>query len=161
MQAVVTGLMFSLLIMLTSCAQYGPKPEQTDICLAISRFPDRHPLAEYPLPPEGVFSLSFIHSVSLTPVRDDYQLTGGEIIQTAEIFTTHGAGLPSGFADEGVTGWEQADGRFIIRLHRPIRQMVVRTDGNYRNRLHLGHREVNLNLWPDQALELTPIPCRK
>ncbi|HSO19105.1 MAG TPA: DUF1850 domain-containing protein, partial [Desulfosarcina sp.] len=104
---------------------------------------------------------SFSQSVSGTPVRDAYRIVGGRIVQTAESFETHGAGLPSGIDEPGVTAWEHREGRFIIRMNRPISRLIVRTDRNYRNRLHLGEDDINLNDWPDQALELAVVPCER
>ena len=68
-------------------------------------------------------------------------------------------GLPSGADEPGATGWEHHDGRFVIRMKRLIPRLVVRTDRNYRNRLHIDGREINLNGWDDQALELAIVPC--
>jgi hypothetical protein len=157
MQPVLAGL--ALFMWLGGCAGSSHDSGPADTCLTIQRFPDQVLLAKIPLLPGGEFSLSFIHSVSLTPVRDEYRLENGKILQISEVFETHGAGLPSGFADTGVIGWEQADGKFIVRLRREIERLVVRTDRKYQNRLTVSGREINLNTWEDQALELTVIPC--
>ena len=149
----------SLAVLLAACSAVDRRSEQVRPCLTISRFPSQMTLGNYRLPEDGGFSLSFIHSVSQTPVRDHYQAIDGRIIQTAETFQAHGAGLPSGVDEPGATGWEHHDGRFIIRMQRPIPGLVVRTDRNYRNRLHIGGQEINLNVWDDQALELAIVPC--
>ena len=154
------GLLAGVLaVLLAACSAFGNRSDQAHPCLTISRFPSQMILGNYPLPKDGVFSLSFIHSVSQTPVRDDYQAIDWRIIQTAETFQAHGAGLPSGVDEPGATGWEHHDGRFIIRMQRPIPGLVVRTDRNYNNRLHIGGQEINLNVWDDQALELAIVPC--
>ena len=150
----------ALAVLLAACSAVGSGSDQAHPCLTISRYPSQLILGDYPLPKDGVFSLSFIHSVSQTPVRDDYQAIDWRIIQTAETFQAHGAGLPSGTDEPGATGWEHHDGRFIIRMQRHIPRLVVRTDRNYRNRLHIGGQEINLNGWDDQALELTIVPCQ-
>lgn len=148
-----------LALMLAACAAFDAGSDNICRCLTISRFPAQLVVDQYPLPEDGGFSLSFIHSVSQTPVRDDYQTIDFRIIQTAETFQTHGAGLPSGSDETGLTGWAHHGGRFVIRMQRPIPRLVVQTDRNYRNRLHIDGKEINLNEWDDQALELTIVPC--
>ncbi len=156
----MSGLLAGVLaVLLAACSAFGNRSDQAHPCLTISRYPSQMILGNYPLPKDGVFSLSFIHSVSQTPVRDDYQTIDWRITQTAETFQAHGAGLPSGADEPGATGWEHRDGRFIIRMQRPIPRLIVRTDRNYHNRLHIGGREINLNAWEDQALELVIVPC--
>ena len=63
--------------------------------LAVSQFPGGRELMRIHLDGEPGFSLSFIHSVSQTRVVDLYQVRGRDIVQTAERFKAHGAGLPS------------------------------------------------------------------
>jgi len=127
--------------------------------LVIRQFPGSAVLASLPLPADDRFSLSFIHSVSGTPVRDDYLVTDGRIVQVAETVETHEAGLPS-LADEAdAQGWEFHQGRFVLHLRRPIARLVMRTDRRYCNRLILASRVVDLNQWEDQALELGIAPA--
>jgi hypothetical protein len=156
MQRAMAG---TLALVLAGCALSGIGSEKACRCLTISRFPSRSIVAQHTLPESGVFSLSFIHSVSQTPVRDDYQAIDCRIIQTAETFQAHGAGLPSGIDEPGVTGWEHHDGRFVIRMQRPIPRLIVRTDGAYRNRLRIDGKDINLNDWENQAFELAIVPC--
>ena len=123
--------------------------------MVIRQFPTRTALASYCIPRDGCFSLSFIHSVSLTPVRDDYRIEADCIVQVAETFQTHEAGLPSLEQEADALGWEWQDGQFLLRMHRQIQHLVMRTDRQYRNRLHLADRIIDLNQWNDQALELS------
>ena len=123
--------------------------------IVISQFPEKRELSRIPLGPEKEFSLSFIHSVSKTEVVDVYEIRGREIIQTREIFSAHGAGLPSSPEEPGGLGWEEQDGHFVLRMERPIPQLVIRTDKNYKNRLMIRDRTINLNQWKDQALLVT------
>ena len=156
MQRIIAGV---LAILLAACAASGNGRDRVGRCLQIRQFPTASFVAQVPLPEDGVFSLSFIHSVSRTPVRDDYRCDGERIVQTAESFRAHGAGLPSGADEPGVSAWEQHDGWFVIRMRREIPRLVVRTDRNYRNRLHVQGKEIDLNRWPDQALELVVVTC--
>lgn len=136
-------------------------------CLQIITFPEGKPLGQWKLSTKNQFALSFIHSVSVTPVIDYYQINDLSIIQTGERFEHHGAGLPSN-VNEG-TGWEHKNGFFWLALQRPINKLIVRTDKNYHNLLHLNQTPtahvnqvitVNLNQWPDGALWIKPIHCQ-
>lgn len=110
----------------------------------------------------GRFELSFIHSVSLTPVTDYYRLLETEdavpaIRQTAEVFVTHGQGLPSLVDEPDATAFENRDGHFVLTMDRRIDNLIVRTDQRFRNRLHTGDSTFNLNQWPDAGLRIVPV----
>jgi hypothetical protein len=122
--------------------------------VVISQFPEQKQLGRYPLGSDKAFSLSFIHSVSKTRVRDVYEIRAGRIIQTKEIFKAHGAGLPSNATEPGGLSWEKTKDKFILHMERPIPKLVVRTDKLYQNRLSLASGIIDLNQWDDQALLL-------
>lgn len=108
------------------------------------------------------FELSFIHSVSLTPITDYYRLTesragGLKIKQTAEVFLAHGQGLPSLVNEPDATSFELRNGQFILEMDRDIGRLIVRTDKRYKNRLHTGNSTINLNQWPDSGLLIAPV----
>ncbi|MFV8570698.1 DUF1850 domain-containing protein [Marinobacter sp. SBS5] len=108
------------------------------------------------------FELSFIHSVSLTPVKDYYRLvepaTGGLTInQTAEVFIAHGQGLPSLVNEPDAKSFKHRNGQFILEMDRDIGQLIVRTDRRFKNRLHTGNKNINLNQWPDGGLLISPV----
>ncbi|WP_022665013.1 DUF1850 domain-containing protein [Desulfospira joergensenii] len=153
MRPLVSGVLVCLLGILAACSSlvsFGTAGQ-----IVISRFPEKGELFRIPLGPEKQFSLSFIHSVSKTEVIDVYEIRGREIIQTREIFSAHGAGLPSSPEEPGGLFWEQKDQHFVLHMERPMPRLVVRTDKNYKNRLTVQGRTVNLNQWEDQALLLT------
>ncbi len=111
---------------------------------------------------EPQFGLSFIHSVSLTPVYDQYQLLSTEegshrILQTQERFIAHGQGLPSMNGEPDAVAFEHKDGEFILHLKRPINDLIVRTDSRFSNRLHTGTIKINLNQWSDVGLRIQPV----
>jgi hypothetical protein len=143
-----------LIVFLAACGPFTPNTQCRHV-LVIRQFPARTALARYCIPLDGAFSLSFVHSVSLTPVRDDYRIEADAIVQVAETFQTHEAGLPSLEQESDALGWEWQQGQFRLHMRRQIPHLVMRTDRNYRNRLHIGCRIVNLNQWDDQALELS------
>nr|WP_251068293.1 DUF1850 domain-containing protein [Marinobacter sp. C7] len=111
---------------------------------------------------DAEFELSFIHSVSLTPVTDYYRLikspTGDLTIkQTAEVFVAHGQGLPSLVNEPDATSFEHRNGQFILKMDRKIGRLIVRTDQRFKNRLHTGNSTINLNQWPDSGLLIAPV----
>jgi len=148
-----------LALVLAACIHFDGHSVKGGHCVVIRQFPSERVLAKYPQPKDGRFILSFIHSVSGTPVQDEYRIVVDRIVQTAERYQAHGAGLPSGTDEPGVTEWYHQEGWFVIQMERPISRLIVRTDRNYRNRLRLDGSEINLNGWPDQALELVVVPC--
>ena len=106
--------------------------------------------------------MSFVHSVSLTPVEDFYrlvQVAAGRtrIIQTAERFITHGQGLPSMESEPGAVAFKSDKDGFVVHLHRPIDDLIVRLDARFKNRLHTDRGVINLNQWPDfTGLRIVP-----
>lgn len=145
----------SLSLLLVACTAVGARSLDTKITqLVITQFPEQHELARYSLGPDSSFSLSFVHSVSNTRVIDVYKVRDASIIQTRELFKTHGAGLPSNSKEPGGVSWEQTKDGFVLHMERDIPKLVVRTNTTYQNRLHLSSGEVDLNQWEDQPLLL-------
>lgn len=145
-----------LVVLLAACGPFTPRSHTQCLHeLVIRQFPGRTELARYCMPEDGSFSTSFIHSVSQTPVRDDYRIEENRIVQVAETIQTHEAGLPSLEQEADALGWEWQDGMFLLHMRRPIPHLVMRTDRRYRNRLYLADRTINLNQWDNQALELS------
>lgn len=108
------------------------------------------------------FELSFIHSVSITPVTDYYRLIEAEegtlsIKQTAETFIAHGQGLPSLVDEPDALSFENDHGLFVLKMDRDIHNLIVRTDKRFRNRLRTGDTTLNLNQWPDAGLRIVPV----
>jgi len=101
-------------------------------------------LARFPADRTGRFSLSFLHSVSLTPVVDRYEIRPTGIHQTAEIFEAHGAGLPSFAGDVGETGWHSEDGKFVLEMDRQFHRIQLRIQREYLNALLIGNRNIVL-----------------
>ena len=135
-------------------APAGAEQAAADLCL-YRGYTDEL-VARYSMTDTDRFALSFLHSVSLTPVTDLYRIEGGAIRQTAEIFETHGAGLPSFAGDVGQTGWRREDGRFVIEMDRRFDRIQLRVSPDYRNRLAIADRDIDLAALPDSALGLAP-----
>ncbi len=144
-----------LVILLGACifsVAFGTINDSRDLVVAM--FPEGTTLARLELGEEKGFSLSFIHSVSKTRVVDVYAVRNNLIVQTAEHFRAHGAGLPSHPNEPGGLSWEKKGDEFILHMERSIPKLVVRTDRNYQNRLIISKDTINLNQWEDQALLL-------
>jgi len=63
-------------------------------------------LLRHPVYQGQEFSVSFIHSVNQSPVREIYIIVGGKIVLTAAQFETFGAGMPT----------ELESGQVLVRL---------------------------------------------
>ena len=141
-----------LLLVVGVALSATPTPSEA-LSLSLEDYRAAKILACYPMT-RPHFSLSFIHSVSLTPVTDRYQITDSDhgnlqILQTEEQFVTHGQGLPSLTNEPDALHFETKKDFFILHLNRPIPDLIVRLDTRFKNRLHLDHHIINLNQWPD------------
>ena len=160
-----------ILVITTACTLFTDPASPTGGAsgiLVVSRFADvqrvgekAKPLGSYALGRDQTFTLSFIHSVSLTRVKDIYQIRGGKILQTQEIFQAHGAGLPTSPEEPFATAFEKTKEGFVLHMERPIKTLVVRTDKRYENRLSLAGITVDLNQWEDQGLLIQFYPNPK
>lgn len=101
-------------------------------------------IAKYPTDHTGSFSLSFLHSVSLTPVVDHYEIRANTIHQTAEVFEAHGAGLPSFVGDVGETGWKAENGKFVLEMDRQFQRIQLRIQREYLNSLQIADQTIML-----------------
>ena len=124
------------------------------LCLAAGS--DARTVARYDTGPGNQFSLSFIHSVSMTPVIDVYRLDTTGLVQTAEIFQSHGAGLPSFAGDIGEQGWRHEEGKFILDMARQFDRIRVRVQKEYKNTLHIGAQSIQLADLDAGVLTLSP-----
>lgn len=80
----------------------------------------------------------------MTPVVDVYRLDSAGVVQTAEIFQAHGAGLPSFAGDIGEQGLRHEDGKFILDMARQFDDIRVRVQKEYNNTLHIGTQSIQL-----------------
>lgn len=139
---------------------FAPLPAQAGsggiwLCLTETRGTGAD-IARLPLGDPATFELSFIHSVSRTPVRDLYRVDDGQIVQTAEIFLTHGAGLPSIANDMDATGWRHENGTFILDMHRITGPIPIRIQAEFKNTLHIAGTDLPLADLGHTALTLAP-----
>ncbi len=111
------------------------------------------------VPVDKQFALSFIHSVSLTPVVDWYEIQEDkQILQTREDFITHGQGLPSLENEPDATEFEIHKEGYRLHLIRKINNLLVRTDKRFKNSLTVKKNKqlntINLNQWADTSLHI-------
>lgn len=125
------------------------------LCLSETRGTQAE-ITRLPLGPDRTFDLSFIHSVSRTPVIDSYRLEDGQILQTREVFVAHGAGLPSIANDMDATGWRHEDGRFILDLNRLTGPIPLRIQAEFKNTLTIDGADLFLADLGHPALTLAP-----
>ncbi len=134
----------------------SPLFAETTPQICVLTFPEMQELAKLDPSIDGTFSLSFLHSVSLNTVTDVYRIEVDEIIQISEIFSQHGAGLPSQSDDIGITGWTHANGLFTVEMERQVSPLVIRVQSGYENNLTQNGIEHKMEDWAIGALLLHP-----
>lgn len=90
------------------------------------------------------FSLSYIHSIQLSPVTENFEIDQDHhIILTDMTFSDHGAGLPYN-AFCGV--FSTQNGKFrISNMNMPFSEINLRVGREYDNVFIMGNRTVNLS----------------
>jgi len=123
-------------------------------CVAIASHPDGAPLATYGLAArEPVFTVTYVHSVTLTPVEERYRIDGSTMVETVIRFEQHGPGLPTE-ADAGEQ-WTRRDGRFEVTMNRRFERIVMRVHAAQKPMLGIGPRNVDLAQWGNRAIALS------
>jgi hypothetical protein len=142
---------------LTLCAVILMDSSDTEDHLCIARFPvpEQNSILQTLKLRSDQFSLSFIHSVSMTPVFDDYIVKNGQIIQIQERFSSHGAGLPSMADDSNNENWQLVDGVFHLKMERDIQRLIVRVNPDYNNYVLIGDETYDLTRWGRMAVEIS------
>ena len=126
-------------------------------CLALTSHPDGAGLSLFALPGEDPsFTITYVHSVTRTPVMERYELAGSEIVETEIRFEQHGPGLPTE-ADRGGT-FSHSDGRFVVTMDRHFPTIVMQVHRDQSPRLDAGTRSLDLAQWGNRALVLGAMP---
>ena len=129
-------------------------------CLALTSHPDGARLSVLELPEDNTtFTISYVHSVTRTPVLERYSVAGREIVETEIDFEQHGPGLPTE-ADAGGT-FSRSNGRFIVTMDRHFPAIVMQVHPDQLPRLVAGTRSLDLAQWGNRALTLGVVsgPC--
>jgi len=140
-------------------------------CLVLASHPAGAPLASIDVSAATVgpasaglpstFTLTYLHSVTRTPVEERYRLEGATIVQTEIRFMQHGPGLPTE-ADAG-GAWRREGDRFVVTTARSFDAIAMRVHRDQSPRLTVARdpRPIDLAQWGDRAIALTasPAPC--
>jgi hypothetical protein len=102
--------------------------------------------------PDASFTMTYIHSVTRTPVTETYRATAEGLVQTAIRFEQHGPGLPSGPA--AGERWIARDSGFEVAMQRKLESVVIRVHGDQSPRLAIDGRTVDLARWGNRPLVL-------
>lgn len=122
-------------------------------CLLLASHADGAPLARIALPDaDPAFAVTYVHSVTRTPVVERYRADGDSIVETEIRFVQHGPGLPTE-ADAGGT-FTLRDGEFVVSMQRRFAVIVMRVHADQAPRLAAGGRSVDLAAWGNRALAL-------
>ena len=145
--AMLRGLGIAALALASACARAA--------CVALSPAAGAAPpLAQVALDDRApAFRVTYVHSVTLTPVEERYVVEGDHIVQTEIRFVEHGPGLPTA-PDAGGT-FEQRDGTFVVRGRREFDRIVMRVDAAQEPALATATRTLDLARWGHRALALT------
>jgi len=123
-------------------------------CVAIAEHPEGRTLARIAVSERG-FTISYLHSVTRTPVDERYRVRGAEIVQEAIAFSEHGPGLPTVADADG--RFEQRDGRMTMTMQRRMPSMVMRVHADQAPRLVANERALDLAAWGNRSLAVTPV----
>lgn len=135
-------------------------------CLVLASHPEGGALARFDVGPAqaglpSAFTVTYLHSVTRTPVDERYRLEGATIVQTEIRFMQHGPGLPTE-ADAG-GAWRRDGDLFVVSMARPHDAIAMRVHRDQSPRLTVAgdSRAIDLAQWGDRALVLRgqPQPC--
>ena len=125
-------------------------------CLELASHPDGAALERIALPASAPdFTLTYVHSVTRTPVEERYRVDGATLVETQMSFSQHGPGLPTA-ADAGST-MRTVDGRFVVTMARGFEAIVMRVHADQAPELHASGRAINLAAWGNRALALRAV----
>jgi hypothetical protein len=125
-------------------------------CLQLMAMPEARVLAT--LPRADAFAMTYVHSVTRTPVDEVYHLDGDRLLQTSIAFVNHGPGLPTE-ADAGQS-WREMGGRFVVTTSRPFERIRMRVHRDQSPRLTVAGDSVDLAQWGNRSIELASTACR-
>ena len=122
-------------------------------CLILAS-PDGPPLARLRIDErDPVFRVTYVHSVTRTPVDEVYRVEDARIVEAEIRFVQHGPGLPTA-PDAGGT-FEHRDGKFVVTGHRTFETIVMRVHADQQPRLVAGATTLDLARWGNRALAMT------
>jgi len=127
-------------------------------CVAIDSAPDGVRLTTIALDPSSpLFAVTYVHSVTLTPVDETYRVDGAALEQTGIVFSEHGPGLPT--QPDAGQRWSDVDGRFHVTLARHFDTIRMRVHRDQSPRLMASGRTLDLWQWGNRAIALHATAC--
>lgn len=113
-------------------------------------------LSRVPLSADRAFTLRYTHSVTLRPVESRYVVRANRIVQTAEVFDTHGPGMATeaGPGERLETQQAASGTRFVLHTERPLPQLVVRLHPLPAFKLLANGELIDLAQWGARAVEI-------
>jgi len=123
-------------------------------CLAVVAARDAAPLA---FVDAEAFTVSYVHSVTRTPVFERYRIERGAIVQTEMRFREHGPGLPTE-ADAGYAFRRTPDG-FVVTMRRRFEAVTMRVHADQSPALAADGRTLDLAAWGNRAIVLRAAAC--
>lgn len=129
-----------------------------DVCLVVAAPPQDEPLALVKLDPANpVFTITYIHSATQTPVEETYRVGEEGLTETSIAFTEPGPGLPT----EGAPGetWTRRDGRFVVTMERHFTGIRMRVSSAQQPALLSAGKSYALAQWGDRSLALFSAHC--
>lgn len=128
------------------------------LCVVLATSPEGKGLAAVPLDPvRGEFALTYVHSVTGTPVEEIYRAEQDGFVQTSIRFEQHGPGLPTE-PDAGET-WQRRDGRFVVTMARRFGGIEMRVHADQSPQLRSGDETIDLAQWGNRAVALRAARC--
>ncbi len=125
-------------------------------CLELASHPDGATLQRIALTaPAPDFTITYVHSVTRTPVEERYRVDGATLVETQMSFSQHGPGLPTA-ADPG-SAMRVVDGRFVVTMARNFDTIVMRVHAEQLPQLHASGRAVDLAAWGNRAVALRAV----
>jgi hypothetical protein len=125
-------------------------------CLELASHPDGATLERMALPaPAPEFTITYIHSVTRTPVEERYRVDGAGLVETQMTFSQHGPGLPTA-ADAGST-MQTVDGHIVVTMARSFDEIVMRVHADQSPQLHAAGRTTQLAAWGNRGLVLRAV----
>jgi hypothetical protein len=129
-----------------------------ELCLVIAAPPQNEPLALVRLDAGNpVFTITYVHSVTRTPVEETYRADDEGLTETSIAFTEHGPGLPT----EGAAGetWARRDDRFVVTMARRFTGIRMRVASEQQPALFAAGKSTALAQWGNRSLALFAAYC--
>ncbi len=129
-------------------------------CLALTSDPDGAPLGLLALGgADPAFSVTYVHSVTRTPVDERYRVEFDSIVQTEIRFEQHGPGLPT--APDAGSRWTHDERGFAVTTNRRFERIVMRVHADQKPTLAAGPQAIALAQWGNRAIALAAVagPC--